>query len=202
MTLRIYIEGGAKGQDSKEMKIRCREGFRRLVEKCGFGGRMPKLIACGGRDATFDDFKTAHQNNPGNAYLALLVDSEEPVRDIEKTWNHLKARDNWNKPNGADDEQVLLMTTCMETWIASDRPTLQKHYGVNLKEVDLPALVDVEKRHRHDVQDALAKATSSCKNSYEKGKRSFEILAELSPKELRKFLPSFERFERVLNARL
>ena len=69
MNGRIYIEGG--GDDSKELKIRCREGFRRLLEKCGFKGRMPKLIACGGRDATFSDFSTAHENNAANVYAAL-----------------------------------------------------------------------------------------------------------------------------------
>ena len=50
MSAKIYIEGGG---DSKELRIRCREGFRRLLDQCGFTGRMPKLIACGGRDATF-----------------------------------------------------------------------------------------------------------------------------------------------------
>ncbi len=51
----------------------------------------------------------------------MLVDSEYPVANIEKTWEHLKQRDNWDRPAGADDEHVLLMTTCMETWIATDR---------------------------------------------------------------------------------
>ncbi len=200
MSARIYIEGG--GDDSKELKIRCREGFRRLLEKCSLKARMPRLVACGGRDSTFDDFSTAHQNNSGNAYIALLVDSEEPVADIEQPWAHLKARDGWDKPAGATDEQALLMTTCMETWIASDRPALREHYGAKLRENALPALVNMESRHRHDVQDALCNATDDCKNAYEKGKRSFEVVAELNPSELRKHLPSFKRFERMLKARL
>lgn len=28
---------------------------------------------------------------------------------------------NWDPPTGATDNQVLLMTTCMETWIVADR---------------------------------------------------------------------------------
>ena len=31
----IYLEGGG---DSKELHIRCREGFRKLLENCGFQG--------------------------------------------------------------------------------------------------------------------------------------------------------------------
>ena len=49
----IYLEGGG---DSNQLKIRCREGFCKLLEKCGFARRMPKLVACGGRDAAFDRF--------------------------------------------------------------------------------------------------------------------------------------------------
>ena len=56
MNARLYIEGGG---DSKQLHTRCREGFRKLLERCGFGGRMPRLVACGGRNSTFDDFSTA-----------------------------------------------------------------------------------------------------------------------------------------------
>ncbi|MBL8879028.1 MAG: DUF4276 family protein [Phycisphaerales bacterium] len=199
MSAKIYVEGGG---ESKEMHARCREGFRRLLEKCSLKDRMPRLVACGGRNATFDDFSTAHQNNSGNAYIALLVDSEDSVADIEQPWAHLKARDKWDKPNGATDEQVLFMTTCMESWIASDRPTLRKHYGSTLRESALPSLEGMEARDRHAVQDALVNATRDCKNAYKKGKRSFDVVAELSPDELRKHLPNFERFERVLKRKL
>ncbi len=40
MSATIFLEGGG---DSKELHIRCREGFRQLLEKCGFKGRMPRL---------------------------------------------------------------------------------------------------------------------------------------------------------------
>lgn len=111
MTAHLYIEGGA----SKEDQIRCREGFRKLLEKAGFSGRMPRLSACGGRESAFDDFKTAHASRKVGDYIAMLVDSEEPVENLEQTWAHLKSRDQWDKPAGAVDDQVLFMTTCMET---------------------------------------------------------------------------------------
>lgn len=103
MSARIYIEGGG---DSKELHIRCRAGFRQLLESCGFGGRMPRLISCGGRGAVFDDFKTAQANASEGEYVAMLIDSEEPLANIEQTWAHLKQRkqDGWDRPPDADDE--------------------------------------------------------------------------------------------------
>ena len=77
MNAYLYIEGGG---NSKELRTRCREGFRRLLERCGFAGRMPRLVACGGRSATFDDFKTAHRNAAEGDYVAMLADSEAPLR--------------------------------------------------------------------------------------------------------------------------
>jgi hypothetical protein len=91
---KIYIEGG--GSDSKEMHTRCRQGFRRLLEKCGFEKRMPHLVACGGRDETYRNFEIAHRSNKTTNYVGMLVDSEDPVADHEQTWAHLKARDNWD----------------------------------------------------------------------------------------------------------
>jgi len=195
----IYLEGGG---DSKELHIRCREGFRKMLENCGFKGRMPRLTACGGRAATFDDFQTAHATKSDSDYVAMLIDSEEPLNDIEAAWQHLNHHDDWIMPDGASDEQVLFMTTCMETWIVTDRTTLADHYGSKLQEPALPALNDLERRTRQEVQQKLAHATRNCVNAYAKGKRSFEVLGKLSPTELKKHLPSFRRMVRILTEEL
>lgn len=197
MKAHIYIEGG----ESKEDKIRCRQGFSRLIEKMGLRGRMPRLSACGGRNATFDDFKTAHVSSKPGDYIALLVDSEDPVVDIEKTWDHLKKRDDWNRPAEAHNEQVLFMTTSMETWIVADPGTLREHYGHLLQESALPALNNLEQRDRHEVHDKLVHATRNCTNAYAKGKRSFEVLEKINPEALAS-LPSFERLKRILDEKL
>jgi hypothetical protein len=194
----LYLEGGG---DSKELHTRCREGFRRLLEHCSFQGRMPRLVACGGRDATFDDFVFAHTSGKGQ-FVALWIDSEDALSDLERTWAHLNARDGWAQPSGANDDQVLFMTTCMETWLVTDRPALKEHYGSKLKDSALPALSDMERRLRHDVQDSLTRATQDCSNAYAKGKRSFEVLAKLTPATLEKHLPSFVRVRQILNSRL
>lgn len=199
MSAHLYIEGG----ESKEDQIRCREGFRKLIGKLGFaaGKKMPRLSACGGRNAAFDDFKTAHACSKEGDYIAMLIDSEDPVADGEKTWEHLKTRDNWDKPAGADDEQVLLMTTCMETWIVADRHALQAHYGHKLQENALPPLIDLENRNRKEVHDKLTQATRDCSNAYAKGKRSFEVIGVLNPTALSS-LPAFARMARVLKTKL
>ena len=198
VSARLYIEGG----ESKEDQIRCREGFRKLLEKEGFSGRLPRLTACGGRNSAFDDFRTAFAKRKEGDYIAMLIDSEDPPGDIEQTWNHLNQRDGWTRPATANDEQVLFMTTCMETWIVADRATLREHYGNRLQENALPPLIDLEKRDRHEVHDQLLHASRNCANAYAKGKRSFEVLAKLDPAILKQYLPSFVRVDRILKANL
>lgn len=78
MSASIYIEGG----ESKEDQIRCREGFRKLLEKMGFARRMPRLTACGGRNSAFDDFKTAFARAAASHSVAMLIDSEDPLADL------------------------------------------------------------------------------------------------------------------------
>jgi hypothetical protein len=196
----IYVEGGG---DSPELQARCREGMRKLlVEKCGFAGRRPRLFASGGREAAFDDFRTAHKNGQPTDYVAMLIDSEDPVADVEAAWAHLAARDKWQRPAGASDEQVLLMVTGMETWIVTDRAALARHYGKKLQESALPARANMGARQRHAVQAGLVSATRKCANAYAKGKRSFEVLAELDPAVLAQHLPSFVRVVRILNESL
>ena len=201
MSAHLYIEGSQTGAHSKEAQIRCREGFRRLIENAGFSGRMPRLSACGGRNAAFHDFQVALSKRSEGDYVAMLIDSEDQPLDIEKTWAHLKVRDSWEKPVKASDEQVLFMTTCMETLIVADRAALQKHYGHKLQENALPPLNDLESRDRHDVHDKLVNATRDCSNAYAKGTRSFEVLGVLNPSALAS-LPSFARAVRILNEKL
>lgn len=198
MSTRIYIEGGG---DSKQLKVQCRKGFRQLLERCGFSRRMPRLVACGGRSAAYSDFKTAHESNKAE-YVAMLIDSEEPVSNPEETWDHLRNCDRWERPDGADDEQVLFMTTCMETWIVADRDTLRQHYGSSLQESALPSLISLEQGNRQDIQEGLKRATRNCSNAYQKGKRSFEILGKLEPETMESYLPAFQRAKRILNEKL
>ncbi len=201
MSAEIYLEGGG---DSREGRIRCREGFRKLLEKCGFSGRMPGLVACGSRESAYADFTRAHAR-PGVAgadYVGLLIDSEEPVANIDETWSHLRNRDDWERPAGAGNDQALLMTTCMETWLVSDRHALASHFGQHLQAAALPALDNVEERARGEVQQSLRHATRNCPGPYAKGPTSFRVLAALDPDTMARHLPSFARVRRILANRL
>ena len=205
----IYIEGGASGSNpdgssSKYLTIRCQEAFHTLLDRMGFKGRKPRLVACGGRARVYADFCTAHEAG-GAGYRAMWIDSEEPMADIEQAWQHLASVTTvptWERPNGATDDQVLFMTTCMETWIVADRSALRSLYGNRLQENALPPSNGLETRDRHYVQGRLIHATRNCKNAFAKGKRSFEVLEKLDADILKQHLPSFVRVDRILNEKL
>ncbi len=132
----------------------------------------------------------------------MLIDSEEtPVAPLSP-WQHLRDRDAWTRPADAVDDQVLLMVTCMETWIMTDRAALDDHYGNKLQKSALPPSTNPEKLSRDVVQEKLTHATRNCSNAYQKGKRSFEVLAKLDPEVLRKHLKSFARLYEILDKHL
>lgn len=199
MTAYLYLEGGG---DSKELHARCREGFRKLLERCGFARRMPRLVACGPRGAAYDAFITAHGGAAGGAYVALLVDSEDPVADVNDPWAHLLWRDGWVRPAGARDEQAFLMVTSMETWIACDRAALTARYGARLQTSALPSLANLESRPRAEVLRTLEHATRSAPRPYAKGAEAFALLARLDQRTLRQHLPSFARMVTILDREL
>ena len=198
MKTHIYLEGGG----GKDLNARCREGFRKLLESCGYAKRMPKLTACGSRNSAYDDFKIAHAHASDSDYVALLVDSEDPVVDIAKPWDHLLQRDGWPKPPDAEDDQALLMTTCMETWIVTDTNALTSHFGQCLQSSALPSSDNLESRPRGDIQNSLYHATRNCPGPYEKGAKSFELLGKLAPNAIEPRLPSFGRARNILNEKL
>lgn len=199
MKVRLYIEGDG---ESRSLHIKCREGFRKLLEQAGFQNRMPSTKACGCRNDAYDDFKTALRTAADGEYPVLLVDSEAPVNQLP--WQHLQSRDGWERPTGTDDDQAQLMVQCMETWCVADRGTLRRFFGDRLRENVLPPPNGLEVRDKEAVQEALVLATHDCgrQKSYQKGKRSFELLGQLDPAELKKHLPHFVRLCQMLGARL
>lgn len=199
MKVTLYIEGGG---DSRSLHIKCRQGFRKLLERAGFKNPSPASRACGSRDAAFDDFKIALRTASEDVYPVLLVDSESPVK--QSVWRHLHDRDKWKKPRGAEDNQAQLMVQCMETWCVADQPTLKNFFGKDFRAGALPALNDLEAVEKDIVQTALKDATSQCgkDKTYAKGKRSFELVGRLNPDQLKKHLLHFVRLYDMLSEKL
>ena len=204
MSVTVYVEGGG---DSAELKGQCRKGFQKLLANAGFGGRLPRVVACGARNQAFRNFKRALRD--GDGYPILLVDSEDPVAEVDQSdanpsgaWRHLSRRDDWPRPSGAKDDQAQLMVTTMETWLLADRQTLIAYFPA-MSASALPPDTDLESRRKPDVTVALRNATqSSSKGRYHKGNHSFDLLGKVQPEELKIRLPHFRRFVETLDARL
>jgi hypothetical protein len=101
-------------------------------------------------------------------------------------------------------DQVVLMVTSMETWIAADREALKKQFKSGFNEKKLPSLINLESRGRKEVFDALQASTKDCgkDRQYKKGEISFKLLATLNPATLQQHLPHFQRFIAVLQHHL
>ena len=193
VSVRLYVEGGG---DNKALRAKCRSGFRTFLEKAGLAGRMPRIVACGGRDNAYDSFKTGHASKVAKAML--LVDAEEAVT-ADDPWQHLKSRDGWDRPSGATDEQCHLMVQVMESWFLADKDALQAYFGQGFRMSSLPANPKIEQIPKQDVERGLDGATQGTrKGRYNKGAHSFEILERIDPAKVGNGSCHAERFVQAL----
>ena len=184
----LFVEGGGSRSIQKKQ---ARRGFRLFLEKAGLEGRMPRIMPCGSRDNAYRDFKSSR--SVAEAIAVLLVDSEDPVT-AETPWQHLKSRDNWDRPPESTDEQCHLMVQVMESWFLADRETLIDYYGRYFHENPLPRRQNIEKVPKADVLSGLNRATQNTKKGrYDKGRHSFEILATLDPTKVMNASPHARR---------
>ena len=179
MSAVIYIEGG--GDRDENLARLFRRSWTKFFKAAGLEGRMPRIVRGGGRARTFDLFQTAIGNpRPGRVPL-LLVDSEADVAGDHSEWRHLQARDGWDRPPAARDDQVFLMVQVMETWLVADRTALRGYFGTLFRENALRQWPDLENVSKRDVLDALTRATAACPRRYTKGEVSFELLERIDP---------------------
>ena len=199
MSTRLYVEGGG---DHKPSRTKCRQAFQAFLQKAGVAGALPRIFASGGRQQAYDDFRHALGAARDDDLAVLLVDSEGPVAKDTGPWRHLKDRDGWDKPAGADDEHVHLMVQCMETWFLADRAVLTRYFGDGFRESSLPRRTDVEAVSKQDLEHGLNAATrnSRPKGTYRKGRDSFTILADLDPDKVANASPHAKRFLEYLRA--
>jgi Domain of unknown function (DUF4276) len=182
VSMKLYIEGGGDGQ---LLDTLFRQGWSQFFRAADLVGRMPRIVRGQGRDQTFDMFRTAVTQAPPGVLPLLLVDSEDRVAAHHTVWQHLKARDNWDRPPGAADDQAFLMVQVMETWFLADRDRLRRYFGTSLRENHFSQWPDLEQVSKATVLEALKKATAGCTKQYSKGKISFELLGGLSPGSVR-----------------
>jgi len=182
VNIKIYVEGGGSGKGGAALDVECREGFRKFFESAGLKDRMPRISASGSRNKTYKKFcgaLTVHKNE----YPILLVDSEGPVSSGMTPWQHLKSKDNWDKPENVTDKQAHLMVQTMEAWIVIDRNNLINFFNGKFNPDVLPSLSrDIEKVPKTELEDSLKKATKdTTKGKYNKGRHSFELLGTTDP---------------------
>ena len=172
----VYVEGGAPG----ELAVKARRAFGCLFEQLNLS-LSPKVIACGGRQATYERFVDHLAAKPDDV-VVLLVDSEE-VRRLEP-WAHVAQRvgDKWARPSGAEDHDLCFMAVVMETWCLVPLDTSKN---------------DLEKVEKQDVYKLLERATKRRWNSRQKA-ASFEWLEKVNAAELRLRCPEFDRIARRL----
>lgn len=194
MRVRVYVEGGG---DSGSTKAACREGFRRLVQKLGNLAQNPTVIASGGRLKAFQNFCDSLERSVDEIIL-LLVDAERPVR--AGVWTHLgEEPDNWRKPEVATEDHAHLMVQSMEAWFIADKEALARYYGRKFRMNSLPRHLDIEHIPKDDLVPALERASGGTKKGkYHKTRHGYEILALVSPTEIRQRCPHAERFFHVL----
>ena len=192
VSVSLYVEGGG---DSKRLKNACRRSFGKFIERAGVSMNMLRIEVCGSRGNAYNDFRRALA---GKENAMLLVDSEVPVT-AQGPWEHLKAGDNWNRPNGASDAQCHLMVQAMESWFLTDHEALKDYFGQAFQEAALPQNPNVEQIPKQDVFDRISRAARSTpKGSYNKGVQSCEILEKLDLAKVRQASPYADRFIKAL----
>lgn len=198
VNIKIYIEGGGEG---KYLEICFQKAWTKFFQAAGLEGRMPRPLRGKGRQNAYDSFCTALANAKKGEMPLLLVDSEAAVHSDHNVWQHLKTRDNLDKPPQAGDQHAYLMAQNMETWLLADPEALQTYFGSEFNLRKIPAWPDLEKVAKIDVYTALERATTTCKEkSYAKGKVSFEALSAVSPQKVAEKCPQAKRLLDFLKA--
>ena len=180
------------------MRTECRQAFREFFRKAGLAGRMPRVVACGGRHNAYEDFCHAWEGAPEDRPF-LLVDSEGPVA-YSDPWSHLQRRDGWDRPRSAPDGSAHLMVQCMESWFYADKDSLADFFGRGFNRNALSG-ADIEDIPQQDVVNDLRSATrGSHKGTYDKSSHSFAILRGLDANKVCAASPHAERLIEALHA--
>ena len=198
--IRIYIEGGGDGRNTK---LVFRQGFSIFLNGLKSIARNKrigwKIIACGTRNKTYDNFLIALKSHP-DTFNVLLVDSESTVEN--SPCKHLKNQDDWNLKKSLN-ENCHLMVQLMESWFLADIDTLKNFFGKGFNINSLPKNPSVEKISKKDVENSLKAATrKSIKGEYQEINHGSKILELLDVSLVRKAAPHCERLFNTLKEKM
>lgn len=182
MRVRIYVEGGG---NTSSLKSECREGFSSFFKKAGFEGKMPSVIACGGRLNAIDKFINSLSKNE-DVCSFLLIDSEDLLpQDFSDSKIFITNRDlKENKlqfPESLATDKIHLMVCCMESWLLCDVVAMSNFYGKNFNGKKIDALPqNIETVHKSEIYSIINDATkNTTAGKYDKGRHSFKLLGAI-----------------------
>jgi hypothetical protein len=198
--IRVYVEGGGDGQ---ETKARVRRGFSEFFKDVVTRAREKRIgwrvVPCGSRDRTLDAFQIALRRHP-DAFNIMLVDAEAPVTAEPR--QHLRNRDGWDL-GGVTDDRCHLMVQVVEAWLVADIEALQRYYGDGFNSNSIPRTVNVEQIDKPTLYSSLDAATRrTTKGVYHKIRHGPEILGRLDVSKVRKRAAHCERLFALLEEKV
>lgn len=195
MRVRIFVEGGG---NTRELKTRCRDGFRQFFVNAGLDHRLLAVFPGGARTEAYKSFKHEVESGRVGDLVVLLVDAEAPVGS-PSVWIHLRSQDGWARPDRCGEDNAHLMVQCMEAWFLADPDALALYFGRGFNARALPKRSNIEETPMVDIEASLRNATQrSSKGRYNKGRHSFDVLARLDPQKVLAAAPHAKRLIEVL----
>lgn len=199
--IRVYVEGGGKGKDTR---ARVKRGFRAFLSDianvCKTKRVRLHVVACGSIQSSVEDFKLALRTHP-DAFNVLLVDSDGPVQ--VGLVQHLIARVGWNLHGTVAEENCHLMVQVVEAWLVADPAALQHFYGQGFNSNSLPKNPKVEEIDKRTLYSSLKAATRKTqKGEYHKVRHGPELLKRVDVSMVRSAAPHCERLFATLEQKI
>jgi hypothetical protein len=179
---KVFVEGSG---DTNKLQAVGREAMKKFLSRLTLK-RPCQIIMCGGRQQAYNDFCLALQNPKDGEWPILLVDAEAAMQG--ETWDHLKIRDGWEKPQDANDAHAFMMVQTMEAWLICDEQAW-KAWKSRADTAKLPKIhnANVETIEKDKLEQGCGAVGKSIDFSYLKNKRmsGFGILKHVNPELVR-----------------
>lgn len=196
--IRVYVEGGGKGASNALFRTGFQAFLRTQNALAHIHRTKLRIIACGDRDSTVEDFLFALKSDDGTGTFFLLIDSEGPVNPtFLQTFKSQKGL------AGVSEDRLHLMVEMMESWYFADVVKLEEYYGANFQTNSIPPTNDVETIAKSRIDSSLKDATRhTAKGRYKKIPHGPKILGVLDSSKVRGRAKHCDRFLSALEAEI